>query len=177
MKWSIKDVAKVSLVVAALSVGMLAGPSNVFAQDKSARLAQEIQGSWVLVSIYNESDGKKTEPFGPSPRGSLILTPDGRFSMMFVRAGLPKFASNNRMKGTAAENEAVVQGSIAYFGGYSVASGNEQAVTLHTEGSTFPNWDGQDQKRLMTVSGNEMKLINQATAIGGTNYQVWKRVK
>ena len=87
------------LVIAVLSGGMLSGASDVWAQEKGSTLAKQIQGSWTLVSIYNEQDGKKIEPFGYKPRGSLILTPNGRFSIILMRASLPKFAANNRMTG------------------------------------------------------------------------------
>ncbi len=107
----------------------------------------------------------------------MVLTPGGRFSMIMMRASLPKFASNNRMTGTAEENQAVVQGSQAMFGTYKVVDEKEHKVMLHYEGCTFPNWDGQDLPRIMTVSGDEMKHTNPAAAIGGTNYVIWKRVK
>ncbi len=108
---SMKKVARVLLAVAVLSGGMLSGAAGVWAKEKGTTLAKQIQGSWTLVSIYNEQDGKKIEPFGAKPRGSLIFTPDGRFSIFCLRASLPKFAANNRMKGTAEENQAIVQGS------------------------------------------------------------------
>lgn len=166
------------LFVAILSAGTLSGVSGASAQDKGITLTQQIQGSWTLVSIYNEREGKKTEVFGTNPRGTMILTPDGRFAMILMNASLPKFASNIRTKGTIEENKAVVQGSIAYFGSYKVADEKENKVNLRIEGSTFPNWDGQDQQRSMTVIGEEMQYINPTPALGGgTNYIVWKRVK
>jgi hypothetical protein len=177
MNWSLKAVIGVLLVVAVLSGGTQSGASDVWAQEKGSTLAQQIQGSWILVSIYNEQDGKKIEPFGSKPRGSLILTPDGRFSMILMRASLPKFTANNRMQGSAEENQAVVQGSHAYFGTYAVASEKEQTVNLHMEASTWPNWDGQDQKRVMNVIGDELKVTNPYASYGGTNYVVWKRAK
>ena len=177
MNWYIKELTRVLLVVAVLSGGMLSGASDVWAQEKGSTLAQQIQGSWILVSIYNEQDGKKIEPFGSKPRGSLILTPEGHFSMIFMRANLPKFASNNRVKGTAEENQAVVQGSHAYYGTYAVASEKEQTVNLHIEGNTFPNSDGQDQKRVMTVTGDELRVTNPTPTIGGVAYVIWKRAK
>ncbi len=94
-----------------------------------------------------------------------------------LRASLPKFAVNNRMKGTAQENQAIVQGSMVAFGHYTVASAKENVVNFHVEGSTFPNWDGQDQKRIMTVSGNQLKTINPHSTTGGTTYLIWKRAK
>lgn len=176
MKWSIKEIASVLLVFAVLVVGSWSGASEVYAQEKGAGLAQ---GSWILVELYNETDGKKTEPFGPNPRGSMLLTPDGRFSMILMRASLPKFASNVRTKGTVEENQEVVQGSVAAFGKYTITGDKEQILNLHMEGSTFPNWDGQHQKRPFTVKGDELKVTNPAPSIGGggTNYQVWKRAK
>ena len=177
MNQSIKKVVGVLLVFAVLSGGTLSGASGVWAQEKGSTLAKQIQGTWTLVSIYHEQDGKKIEPYGPQPRGSLILTPDGRFSMIFIKASLPKFAANNRMQGTAEENQAVVQGSLAYFGTYAVASEKEHTVNMHVEGSTFPNFTDQDQKRFMTVKGDELNVTNPTTTIGGVAYVIWKRAK
>ncbi len=95
MNWFIKKVARVLLVVVVISGGMLSGASGAWAKNEGS-LAKQIQGTWTLVSIYNEQDGKKTEPFGSDPRGLFVLTPNGRFSMIIMRASLPKIASNNR---------------------------------------------------------------------------------
>ena len=176
MKWSIKGVVKDLLVISVLTAGMLSGASEIRAEEK---VTSQAQGSWILVDLYNEADGKKSEPFGSNPRGSMLLTPDGRFSMILMQASLPKFAANVRTKGTVEENQAVVQGSVAAFGTYAITGDKEQTLNLHIEGSTYPNWDGQDQKRPMTVSGDDLKVINPTPSIGGSgkNYQIWKRAK
>jgi hypothetical protein len=165
------------LFIAILSVGTLSGALDVWAQEKGGSLAEQIQGSWVLVSIYNEQEGSKIEQFGSNPKGFMILTSEGRFMQILMKADLPKFASNNRLKGTTEENKAVVQGSVAYFGRYKVVSENEHKVTLHVEGSTSPNMDGQDLIRFMSVVGDELKSFNPTSTIGGRNYSVWKRAK
>ena len=178
MNRSMMRVAKVALLVFALIGGMLSANSDLWAQQKSSALAQQIQGSWILVSVYNvQQDGKKIDIYGTNPRGSMILTPDGRFSIILMRASLPKFASNSRVKGTAQENQAVVQGSSALFGSYSVASEADKMVNLLIEGSTFPNWDGEVQKRVMTVVGDEMRVTIPTAMVGGTSYVIWKRAK
>ena len=176
MKWFIKEVTGALLVVALLVVGTVSGASKVYAQEKGAGSAQ---GSWILVELYNEDAGKKSEPFGPNPRGSMLLTSDGRFSMTIMRSSLPKFAANVRTKGTAEEYKAVVEGSVAAIGTYTITGDKEKTLNLHIEGSTFPNWDGQDQKRPITVTGDELKVINPNPSIGGSgkNTQVWKRAK
>jgi len=58
--------------------------------------------------------------------------------MILMRVSLPKFASDNRVKGTAEENQAIVQVSLAFYGNYEVASEKEHTVTLRIEGSTLP---------------------------------------
>jgi Lipocalin-like domain len=108
------------------------------ASDAAGQAVKELVGAWTLVSVTVEQGGKKVEPFGPNPNGSLMLDGNGHFSIMVVRPGLPKFASNNRQAGTADENKAVVQGSFAYFGTYSVSE-VDRTISLHIEGGTFPN--------------------------------------
>ena len=177
MNRSIGKVAMVLLVVTVLSGGMLSGATGVWAKEKPGTLAKQAQGSWTLVSIYVEQDGKKIEPFGSQPRGVITLTPNGRFSYIMLKANLPKIAADNRMKSTAEENQAIVQGSLAAYGTYKVVNEKEHAVQVHIEGSTFPNWDGQDQKRTWTVKGDELTITNPYASVGGTAYLVWKRAK
>lgn len=47
------------------------------------------------------------------------------------------------------------------------------------EGSTFPNWNGTDQKRLFTLSGDQLTLTNPTPSVAGagTFRVVWKRTK
>lgn len=153
------------------------GAAKAGAEQATGSLGQQIQGSWTLVSLVNEHNGKKTDLFGHDPRGLYVMTPDGRFSFILMRSSLPKFSANNRQKGTAKENKAIVQGSMAYFGRYEVVSEKEHTVKLTIEGSTFPNWDGQVQTRTMTVTGDELRITNPVAASGGTNYIILKRAK
>jgi len=177
MKQDGKGIASVLVVVAVIAVGMLSGAWEVQASEKGSAYAQQIQGSWSLVSQYVDQDGKKIEAFGSNPKGAMILTSDGRFMIILMKAELPKFAAKSRVKGTAEENQAVVQGSVAYFGTYFIASEKEHQVSLRIEGSTYPNWTGEEQKRIMTMNGDEMKMITPTAAIGGVSNIVWKRVK
>jgi hypothetical protein len=162
-------------VLAAVAFALSTATGAATAQ--SASYAKEVQGTWTLVSQYGEVDGKRIDTFGSNPRGMMVLTPDGRFTIVLLKSSLPAFASNNRNKGTPEENQAVVQGSVAYFGTYSILSEADKTVSLRIQGSTFPNWDGQEQKRVMTVTGDVMNLTNPSAAIGGTSYVTWKRAK
>src|ERR1700751_388462 len=142
-----------------------------------AQTAKELVGMWTLVSVTLEQDGKKTDMYGANPQGQAIFAPNGRFSIMFIRSDIPKFASSNREAGTPEENKAAVQGGIAYFGTYSVSE-TDKVITYHLEGSTSPNWRGVDQQRLFKLSGDELTLTNPTSSTGSGNvYVVWKRAK
>src|ERR1700704_3329899 len=108
-----------------------------------------------VSNINTAANGTKSELFGPNPKGSMIFESNGRFSQIGTRSDLPKFGTNNRATGTADENKAVVQGSIAYFGTYSVNEA-DKSFTVQIEGTTFPNWTGTAQKRGLSISGDEL---------------------
>ena len=89
-----------------------------------AQTAKDLVGTWTLESDTSTTpDGRTIQPFGPNPQGIAIFDSAGHFAIVNSRSDLPKFASNNRMHGTAEENEAIVHGSIAFFGTYSVTDG------------------------------------------------------
>jgi hypothetical protein len=161
------------LVMMILAVGGFPFPSEV----AFAQAANELPGTWTLVSITVKQDDHKFEPFGPNPKGLLIFDRSGRFSIIVTRSDLPKLQSNDRSAGTPEEDRAIVQGSIAYFGTYS-ANEADHAYILHVEGGTFPNWIGTDQKRIFTITGDELKYTNSNRSGGaGTSLVVWKRAR
>ena len=147
------------------------------AATASAESSKDILGTWTLHSLVVDHGGVKTEPYGANPRGAITFGPDGRFSLIISRSDLPPLASNNRLLGTVEEYQAIVQGSIAYFGTCSIDE-SARTFTVHVEGGTFPNWVGTDQKRIFSVSGDELKYTNTNRSAGaGTALVVWKRVK
>lgn len=154
-----------SIVTVALPVGDVAGQT-----------AKDLLGAWTLVSVTVEEGGKKVEPFGPNPNGSLMLESNRHFSIVVVRPDVPDFASNNRVAGTPEENTAAVRGSLGYFGTYSVNEA-DRMISMQIEGSTFPNWNGTEQKRLFALAGDQLTLTNPTGSAGGTTQIVWRRAK
>ena len=79
-----------------LAIGFCLVLSGVaFSQEKSAK--EQIVGAWMLVSVTIEmDDGKKGEPFGPSPKGMIIFSSDAHFSLFQSRTEIPKIAANDR---------------------------------------------------------------------------------
>src|SRR5262245_4899206 len=84
-------------------------------------LKQQIVGTWdFVVAEITGADGKKSFPFGETPKGVLIFTPEGRFAQIHVAGDLPKIASGNRLTGTAEEYAAINRRSLSVFGSYTV---------------------------------------------------------
>ena len=161
-------------VIAALGLALL--PDSTVAQQKS--LKEQIVGSWTYASADTVApDGKRVPTFGPNPSGLTIFGSDGRYVSLVVRADVSKFASNNRTSGTAEENKAAVQGGIATFGRYTINEA-EKTLTLNIERSSYPNWNGTEQKRPLTITGDELKYtVPVASGGGGRGEVVLKRAK
>jgi hypothetical protein len=157
-----------------LVLGVALLSSEAVAQQKT--LKEQVVGTWTYSSVdIVRPDGSRVPLFGPNPQGRAIFDGNGRYVLMTSRSGLPKFASNDRNKGTPEENEAVVQGSISHFGRYTVNEA-DKTITFHIETSTFPNWNGVEQKRPFTVTGDELKWTTAASS-GGSAEVVLKRAK
>jgi hypothetical protein len=147
------------------------------APTATAASLKDVVGTWTFVSNTAVRDGNKIELFGPGGRGQMILSADGRYMIVIVRADLPKFGKNSRFEGTPEENRAVLQGSNAHYGSFSVdeAAG---VLTFNIEGATFPNWTGAVQRRQFTLTGDVLTYIIPTSTTGsGSGEVIWKRTK
>jgi hypothetical protein len=165
-----KRVCKLTIsTLGLLCLGVALSAGEVYAQT-----IKDLAGTWTIVSGVTEQGGNKTDTFGPNPKGILMVDANGRYVLTIVRAGLPKVASNNRTTATPEENKAIVGGSITHFGTLSV---EDKTITFKIETSSFPNWDGLEQKRPFTITGDELQYMVPAQSGGGTGTVVWKRAK
>jgi len=133
-------------------------------------------GTWTLVSLTSGKGADQTLPYGPNPIGTMVADANGRFSITVVRSDLPKFASNNRMTGTTEENKAIVQGVIAYFGTYSIDEATH-VLTVNVEGSTFPNFTGGTQTRILSFGDDTVTYFNPTPSMGGSAKVTYRRAK
>jgi hypothetical protein len=159
--------------VATLALALSAG--SAIAQS----LKQQIVGTWdFTVAEVTAADGKKSFPFGETPKGILIFTPDGRFAQIHVASDVPKFASGNRLTGTAEEYAAISKRSLSVFGTYTVDE-EKKTVTYRIVSSTFPNWEGEAQTRTIDkLTADEFVNTNPNVAGGrGSAANYYKRAK
>jgi lipocalin-like protein len=140
-------------------------------------LQEQLVGTWKIVSVNNtRPDGSIKQIFGPNPKGIAVFDDRGNTVIVLMRSGRPHFAANNRDLGTPEEFKATVQGTHAYFGTYSVIEA-EKTLVFHVEGNTFPNQEGVDTKRFISINGDDFTWITPNPSVGGTSEAVWKRVR
>lgn len=165
---------KLTLTTVALFCLGLALPAG----DAFGQTAKDFAELWTIVSADKvNQDGSEGEPaFGPNPKGFLVFDSSGHYELQIISAGLPKFSSNNRMRGTAEENKAVAQGMVAHFGKYSVNQA-DLTVTFYIERSSFPNLEGTEQRLPFTMTGDQLNFSLVTTQGGGSVEAVWKRAK
>jgi len=139
-------------------------------QQKS--LNDQLLGTWTLVSHDTvRPDGSRVHNYGANPQGIAFFDSNGRYIISVMQSDRPKYAANHWMQGTAEENKATAQGTMTYFGTYTVNEA-DRSITVHIVGSSYPNWNGVDLKRTVTITADEM-ILGPAP-----NVEVaWKRAK
>jgi hypothetical protein len=151
--------------------------SQAGAQQKTLR--DQIVGTWTfVVAEVVAPDGKKSFPFGETPKGILIFTADGHFAQIHVAGDVPKIASNNRLTGTPEEYATIMRRSLSVFGSYSVNE-EKKTVTYKIVSATYPNWQGEAQERSIDkLNSDEFVNTNHNVAGGrGSASNYYKRAK
>jgi hypothetical protein len=163
-------------IAAVLAFALSAGAA---AAQSAPSLKDQIVGSWnFVVAEVTAPDGKKSFPFGETPKGILIFTADGRFAQIHVAADVPRIASNNRLTGTPEEYAEIMRRSLSLFGTYTVDEAS-RTVTYNIVSASFPNWQGETQTRAIDkLTPDEFVNTNRSVAGGrGSASNFYRRVK
>jgi hypothetical protein len=161
----------------AVAAILLASAGSAVAQQAKS-LKDQLVGTWTfVVAEITAPDGTKSLPFGETPKGILIFTPDGHFAQIHVASDVPKIASNNRLTGTAEEYATIMRRSISVFGTYTVDE-DKKTVTYHVVSSSFPNWQGEAQTRSIdALTADEFRNTNQIAGGRGSASNIYRRVQ
>ena len=86
---------------AVTALGLILLPGGPAAQQKT--LKDQIIGTWTFVSGLDvHPDGRKTDRWGPNPKGIFMFDGHGHFAQFITRSDLPKFTAEDllrRLKG------------------------------------------------------------------------------
>ena len=135
-------------------------------------------GSWRLMSWENRSiDGQKISyPLGRDAVGYIMYNQDGYMSVSIMRPNRTKFAAGDLLGGSVEEKAQAAETYVSYCGRYEFRG---DTVIHHVELSSFPNWVGVDQERLVELNGNRLTLSTRPILLGGMNqtaHLIWERV-
>src|SRR5882757_2764526 len=164
--------------IAAALLALAASVGAATAQP-AASLKDQIIGTWnFVVAEITAPDGRKSFPFGETPKGILILTADGRFAQIHVAGDLPRIASNNRLTGTSEEYAEIMRRSLSVFGTWTVDE-TSKTVTYNIVSASSPNWEGTAQTRSIDkLTADEFVNTNPGVAGGrGSASNFYRRVK
>jgi hypothetical protein len=164
--------------IAAVVLALALSAGTVATQPASS-LKDGIVGTWnFVIAEVTAPDGKKSFPFGETPKGILIFTADGSFAQIHVAGDVPRIASNNRLTGTPEEYAEIMRRSLSVFGTYTVDEAG-RTVTYNIVSASFPNWQGETQTRAIDkLTADEFVNTNRSVAGGrGSASNFYKRVK
>jgi hypothetical protein len=140
-------------------------------------VSDSVVGIWALKAVEFRADAERVlHPFGPNPRGLLIITKDGHFALQVMDPRRPTFPSGDVFGSTLEEKAAAMQGYSAYSGTYAVQGSR---ITIHILTSLFPNWVGTDESRSFSIEGDTLEIRTKSVHAGGVNVAaavIWTRV-
>jgi hypothetical protein len=168
------------VIFAACIIAAFGFPLMTFdALGQKQSLKEKLVGTWLQVSVdVVSSDGTRRPLFGENPKGIVIYTSDGYFSLMQARADLPKLVSGRPQTATADEAKAVLAGSIAYFGKYSLDEASN-VLSVDIQASTFANLTGDptEKRTITSLTESELKFTRAGLSPNTFLEVVFKRAK
>jgi hypothetical protein len=127
------------------TIAMMAwGLMSQTAMSQQKSLKEQLVGTWTLVSWdQRNADSTTVQQFGANPKGIAFFDATGHYIITVMRSDRAKYAIDNFgqiAQATAEENKATAQGTITYFGAYSVNEA-DRTIAIRVEASSFPNWN------------------------------------
>ena len=134
-------------------------------------------GSWRLLDVEHiDDDGEVGRPFGESPQGLLIYTPEGTMSATLMHSGRPNFAAADILAASDAERIAAFASASAFAGRYEIVG---EEICHHLEIATYPNWTGTDQLRRFELTDTHLTLYPPRMRMEGKTRRAevrWERL-
>ncbi len=133
--------------VLALSVLVMTFPCRALAEDESKSLV----GTWKLSGwvVQVVGDGSQ-EPFGPNPKGRLVLTADGYW--MIIITGADRHSAK-----TSEDKVALFDSLLAYSGKYGI-EGEKITVKVDMSANEVFSGSNQIQTRFFKLEGDKLTI-------------------
>ena len=134
----------------------------------------KLEGTWEMDSAWEIlADGTRVTAYSEHPHGLMMVDGDGRYSIQIFRPDRPHFASGAKSSGTPEEYRAAVLGSSTHFGRVRLES-DGKTIVFAVAVSSFPNWEGKEQRREYTYHDGLLTYAVPASASGNGTI-AWSR--
>ena len=168
-----QKILKRGILGTACSAGMVLA---TVAPAGATAAAPSLVGTWILVAAdVQHPDGSRARDYGADPKGLLVIDGQGHYSLQIFKSERPQFASGDKSTGTTAEYQAAVMGSSTHFGTVSIDAA-DSILTFHIQNASFPNWEGQQQKRNYELKGDELSYRVAPRPNGDVPISIWRRL-
>ncbi len=138
---------RIALALASLFASLGCFVSLASAEDVSKQLA----GSWKLTDWVLQVVGEgNREPFGPNPKGRLVITPEGRWIVIITGA-------DRRPAKTNDEKLALFDSVLAYSG-LSTVDGDRITIKVEISSNEVFTGANQIQTRFFTLEGDKLTV-------------------
>ena len=158
------------------SMFLLTHVANASEANRMQPAITTLEGTWTLAfADVQHPDGTRGHDYGDAPKGVLQVDHAGHYAMFIFNSSRPKFAANDRSKGTPEEFRAAVLGTSSHFGTVTIDPATH-TLTFHIEGATYPNWEGTTQVRHYVMNDGVLSYKVAARPNGDIPMTGWKRV-
>lgn len=114
-------------------------------------VATQLIGTWKLTSWVTQVIGEDSrEPYGPNPKGRLVITPEGHWIVIIT-------AANRQSPKTTDEKAALLDSMLAYSGKYRI-DGNKITTRVDMSSNEIYTGANQDQTRFFRVEGDKLDI-------------------
>ena len=112
----------------------------------------DVRGVWLLTGFHtqNVDTGVRAEPFGPAPRGTLILHEGGRMVALIT-------PSERTAPSSEADQATAFQKLIAYSGPYRLETPDRLVTSVDI--AWLEPWIGTDQARTIRVADGTLEIV------------------
>ena len=135
-----------------------------------------LAGTWTLMAAdVLHPDGSRWRDYGEAPKGLLLIDREGHYSLQLYRTDRPRFVDPSKARATAQEYQTAVMGSSTHYGTVSIEPDRHHLV-FRIEGASFPNWEGQQQRRSFELRGDTLSYRVPPRPDGNVPVSVWRRM-
>jgi hypothetical protein len=139
-------------------------------------MAENIIGTWKLISFELKSNGNISHPLGENPLGFLIYGETGHMAVMMSKKDRSPLSSEDIINIPEEEKSGLADGFIGYSGKYKIL---DNKLVHYVEISFIPNWMGRPLERFYQFYKGNLILKTPAEDINGVEFIstiIWEKI-